>query len=1103
MKKTLPLLAFCYFLTLISFGQDWREFKASDGVTDFVAKNSALWVSTANGLWKIDLATEEKTNWNRMNSEIPNYGYTRVAVTDEDVVWLGGLGTLVGIGDTVRHELVKFDGNTWESYSQIAGFSIASVKGLKESNDGKVWMLVFVNFMGQKMFYHENGIFTEVALPSSNLDFNSGTLFTDANSNLWVALRDNDTQERFIGQYDGNQWIIHDIADSAAGSITGATPFCQDSEGNIYTLFGAFAEGSLLKYDGVTWTSVDAPITSNDFLNEKRIMFVDANDQIWIGVKSQNAFAIYDGQEWTFQHLTDFGFPDGFPDGLFIDGNENQWTFHWEGVNFPRLPYLYKNDGTIASVIDFSNSSLPTNDLNGILIDGQQNKWFSTRKGMIKFDGNEWVLVDPNLNYAFVDPQAVDPQGNIWMSPYASNLVRFDGVTFSDIPVTNADNQPYDFLREIVTNKEGTVFLATGDNEMLVFDKGDISYFDNIQVAGSDGYSFPDKSYDVAIDTFGNLYNVGFQLSKYENEEWTQIPLWTDSPSGAEDIAVAPNQDIYYRFGISLPGEGISMMVFDGANWELFDSPFTVNAFPKWDSQGQLWLRTDQGLCKQNGNDWICYSDDNSPLNPYKVTDFAIDQNDNIWITLHDGGLMLFNENQIQDIESTPLPEITGSIYRDFNQNGQQDPEDLPLALQKVTLSPLGLTTFTNFDGSYRFSVPPGEYDVQYLPIENWTIDNSSDDYEIDLTLAGVSELDFRVAPIQEIDQLEVFLNEGFPRCNTVANYYLTTWNYGTSAADGELRFHPDAASTLVQSFPPPNDFDGDTMIWIFNEMLPYESNQVYLQIQMPSSDFLDSTLVFQSFIDKIDGGSAVRLDSSIANQMLLCAYDPNDKMGQSEGETRNGQSLFHDALNYTIRFQNTGNDTAFTVVVRDTLSENLDLNTFEILATSHAFTSRLESNGAVEFKFENIELPDSTTNYLGSQGFINFRIKTLDDLPSPTTIQNTAYIYFDFNDAIVTNTAMNELVDEFVPVFNRSIISLKLSAFPNPATTEVWIKTESSVMENFNFQIFNTMGQSLKTGKIKGRILEKVNLNDFPNGIYWIHVQNGEKFGSIRFVKT
>jgi uncharacterized repeat protein (TIGR01451 family) len=55
-------------------------------------------------------------------------------------------------------------------------------------------------------------------------------------------------------------------------------------------------------------------------------------------------------------------------------------------------------------------------------------------------------------------------------------------------------------------------------------------------------------------------------------------------------------------------------------------------------------------------------------------------------------------------------------------------------------------------------------------------------------------------------------------------------------------------------------------------------------------------------------------------------SYDPNDKAASPRGLGDDHYILPNEPLNYTIRFQNTGNDTAFTVVIRDTLDMDLDI---------------------------------------------------------------------------------------------------------------------------------------------------------------------------------
>src|SRR5690606_19417277 len=116
----------------------------------------------------------------------------------------------------------------------------------------------------------------------------------------------------------------------------------------------------------------------------------------------------------------------------------------------------------------------------------------------------------------------------------------------------------------------------------------------------------------------------------------------------------------------------------------------------------------------------------------------------------------------------------------------------------------------------------------------------------------------------------------------------------------------------------------------------------------------------------------------------------------------------------YLIRFQNTGNDTAFTVVVRDTLDANLDVTTLNLLGYSHPMEFKVSDQGMLTFTFNNILLPDSNINEPASHGYIEYNIQSKKDLDFGTEIKNTAYIYFDFNPPIITNTTLNTIYDPF-----------------------------------------------------------------------------------------
>lgn len=150
----------------------------------------------------------------------------------------------------------------------------------------------------------------------------------------------------------------------------------------------------------------------------------------------------------------------------------------------------------------------------------------------------------------------------------------------------------------------------------------------------------------------------------------------------------------------------------------------------------------------------------------------------------------------------------------------------------------------------------------------------------------------------------------------------------------------------------------------------------------------------------------------SIDCQENLGSFDPNDKTGYPKGLDPNNFIDTSTTLNYKIRFQNTGTDTAFLVVIRDTLSQFLDPATIKMGAASHLYSWEILGNNTLQVVFENIMLADSNINEVGSHGFVKFKIDQQPNLDSGTSIENKAAIYFDFNEPVITNTS-HHMIDE------------------------------------------------------------------------------------------
>jgi uncharacterized repeat protein (TIGR01451 family) len=209
----------------------------------------------------------------------------------------------------------------------------------------------------------------------------------------------------------------------------------------------------------------------------------------------------------------------------------------------------------------------------------------------------------------------------------------------------------------------------------------------------------------------------------------------------------------------------------------------------------------------------------------------------------------------------------------------------------------------------------------------------------------------------------------------------------------------------------------------------------------------------------------------------------------------------YDDWFTYTIHFQNTGNAPAFNIRLRDTLDANLDINTFEIRGYSHPAIVSLNGN-ILTVRFNNIMLPDSTSDYEGSMGYFQYRIKPLPNLPLGTQIENTAYIYFDYNAPIVTNTTQNNF-QTVVSTFNAKDDTNQLKVFPNPANEILNINLQNNNIENCI--ITNALGQMVysSANEINANHKIQLNISHLSAGVYFVKVSAGDGSYNAKFIKS
>jgi uncharacterized repeat protein (TIGR01451 family) len=233
-------------------------------------------------------------------------------------------------------------------------------------------------------------------------------------------------------------------------------------------------------------------------------------------------------------------------------------------------------------------------------------------------------------------------------------------------------------------------------------------------------------------------------------------------------------------------------------------------------------------------------------------------------------------------------------------------------------------------------------------------------------------------------------------------------------------------------------------------------------------------------------------------------SFDPNDKTGYPVGYGADHYVRPGTDIEYLIRFQNTGTDTAFRVQIIDTLSTWLDPATIRFGASSHPYRYDLNGEGIVHFIFEDIFLPDSNTNEVASHGFAKFMILPRADAPLETRIENTAAIYFDFNEPIVTNTTFHRLGENFITVglWQPFVPEAQVMAIPNPFSEQTTLAVKGLVKSaGLRLQVFDLRGNVVLEME-SGNEFFQLNRADLPSGLYLFHItREGRLVGTGKLV--
>lgn len=233
----------------------------------------------------------------------------------------------------------------------------------------------------------------------------------------------------------------------------------------------------------------------------------------------------------------------------------------------------------------------------------------------------------------------------------------------------------------------------------------------------------------------------------------------------------------------------------------------------------------------------------------------------------------------------------------------------------------------------------------------------------------------------------------------------------------------------------------------------------------------------------------------------IVGSFDPNSKEANPRGVGEEHFILPDNPICYQVNFQNVGNDTAFTITILDTLNaQQLDFNTLQPGLASHPYSLQILNGSVLQFTFNNILLPDSTTNQTQSQGFIQYSIRPKQDIAEGAQLSNQAYIYFDYNQPIATQPVFHTICRNANTLCMPTTVNTGTIPFQTAntgivncyvAANNLYLVQLKEVKQPLQFDLYNIWGQRVHTAIVNPGTTE-VPLASLNSGMYLYRITSG-----------
>lgn len=455
----------------------------------------------------------------------------------------------------------------------------------------------------------------------------------------------------------------------------------------------------------------------------------------------------------------------------------------------------------------------------------------------------------------------------------------------------------------------------------------------------------------------------------------------------------------------------------------------------------------------------------------------------------------LTNGLQLAGMNLSSSASVRGSVFLDADNDGMWDASEMGLSGQKIKcLENSGIVT-TDSSGNYLFPLAAGDFSFEIvLPLYHTV--STSQSMPIAVQLLSDTVVDFTpigVYPTPNITDLVADVSLINPLQPGFASSVVAQLeNVGTATATGSFTVKFPTIGAATNFSPTPTSLSNDSATWALNSLPPFASFSVSFSFTTDIDvNMIGDTAFFTSIARTVVNDQTPSDNSRNLDAVVVGSFDPNDKtVSPTVSLTTSAIATASEQLTYLIRFQNTGNFPTSFVHLIDSLSADLDVSTFRMIASSHPCQFDIDPAGVVTWGFEPLILPDSASDPEGSSGYVLFAIKIAENTTTFQDIFNKAYIYFDFNPPIITVPSVFSFQ---LPNGIQDVERGMLGIFPNPSFDQATINYRAPNGTRPTLQVCDMLGRIKLTVQLpKNEGSYRFDTAKFGTGIYFCSLIQG-----------